>query len=124
MKNTVIVGIFAILTLVHIVPALAALAPSRLSALYGFKADDRVLITLLQHRAVLLGLVAGGFAAAIFIPHLRGPALIFGAISMVSFIFVAAQQGTLEGPLSKIVIADAVAIPLAAIAAYFVFLSK
>ena len=50
--------LFYSLAVIHILPALSGLSSSRLASLYGISADDKTLMTLLQHRAVLFGLVA------------------------------------------------------------------
>lgn len=106
---------FCILAAIHVLPAVAALAPSQLSSLYGVAPDDTVLTTLLQHRAILLGLVGAAFAAAAFLPSLRWAALIGGGISMVSFILIALFNRELAGPLRKITLVDAAGLPVAAI---------
>ena len=50
--------LFLLLALIHAVPALAAVAPASLTRLYGVPATDSALLTLLQHRAVLIALFA------------------------------------------------------------------
>ncbi len=107
--------LFGILAVIHFLPAAAALAPSQLSALYGVPPEDKVLTTLLQHRAVLLGLVGAAFAAAMFIPSLRWAALIGGAFSMTAFLAIAFMNSELSGPLQKIAIVDAAGLPVAAV---------
>ena len=47
--------LFLLLALIHAIPALAAVAPASLTRLYGVPATDSA---LLQHRAVLFGLLA------------------------------------------------------------------
>ena len=106
---------FCILAAIHLLPALAAMAPSQLTSLYGVSPDDKVLTTLLQHRAVLLGLVGAAFATAAFIPNLRWAALIGGSASMATFLVIAAINGELTGPLQKITIVDAAGLPVAAL---------
>ena len=98
--------LFGALTLIHILPAMALLMPGRLSALYGFEAGDSVLTTLLQHRALLFGLVAGALIWAIFTPSVRWPVLIGTVISMAGFIISAAARGETGGALRSIVVAD------------------
>lgn len=101
---------FGFLALIHLLPAVAAVAPKQITKLYGVNAEDRTLITLLQHRAVLLGAVGFAFAAAAAMP--QSPAALFavllGGASMVSFLVIAALQRQLSGPLRKIVIVDVV----------------
>lgn len=100
---------FGFLALIHLLPAVAAVAPKQITKLYGVDARDRTLMTLLQHRAVLLGAVGAAFVAAATMPH--SPAALFavmlGGASMASFLVIAALQRQLSGPLRKIVIVDA-----------------
>jgi len=107
--------LFCVLAAIHFLPAMAALSPSQLSALYGVSPDDTVMRTLLQHRAVLLGLVGAAFLAGAFFPSLRWAALIGGTASMVTFLIIAALNGELAGSLQKITLVDAVGLPVAAI---------
>lgn len=110
--------LFALLAVIHFLPAVAALAPSQLSALYGVPPEDKVLTTLLQHRAVLLGLVGAAFATAAFMPSLRWAALIGGTISMLAFLVIAFANGELGGSLQKIAIVDAAGLPVAMVLAF------
>ena len=107
--------LFCILSAIHLLPAVAAISPTQLSSLYGVSPEDTVLRTLLQHRAVLLGLVGAAFLAAAFIPSLRWAALIGGSASMILFLIIAAFNGELMGSLQKITIVDAAGLPVAAI---------
>ncbi|MGB6318134.1 MAG: hypothetical protein WBG08_05815, partial [Litorimonas sp.] len=94
---------------------------SRLSTLYGFAPGDTVLTTLLQHRALLFGLLAAALVYAIFVPATRWPVLIGAVASMLGFILIAAARGELSGGLRAIVIADAVGLILAALAAFLLW---
>lgn len=110
--------LFGFLALIHLVPAAAALAPSRIAHLYGVDTGDATLLTLLQHRAVLLGLVGFAFTIAAVRPggSVAWHAVLLGGASMLSFIGIAAIRGALNGPLRKIAIVDAVGLlPLAAL---------
>jgi len=49
---------------INLAPALGAVAPARMSALYGLDLKDPNLQILMRHRAVLFGLV-GGYSAEI-----------------------------------------------------------
>jgi hypothetical protein len=109
--------LFGLLALIHILPALSALAPSRLAGLYGVAPDNTVMLTLLQHRAALFGLVAAACIWAIFVPSVRPAVLIGTVISMASFIIIAAARGTMSSSLNKIVVVDAAGLIIAAIAA-------
>lgn len=117
---TLISVLFWILALVHLVPALAALAPSRISRLYGIDPGDKSLLVLLQHRAILLGLVGAAFASAAHLESVRWPVLIGGSMSMVGFIIITAAHGQLKSRLGRIALIDAMALPL--VVAIFILL--
>ncbi len=107
--------LFGFLALIHLLPALAAIAPQQISKLYGVSATDSALITLLQHRAVLLGIVGLAFTAAAFRPDSSAAwhAVIIGAISMITFLVIATLNRELTCSLQKIAIVDAIGlIPL------------
>lgn len=109
--------LFGALALIHILPAMAALAPASLSRLYGFEAGDSVLTTLLQHRALLFGILAAALIYAIFDGAVRWPVLIGAVFSMGGFIIIAAMRGELSASLRSIVIADVIGLVIAALAA-------
>ena len=102
--------LFGFLAVIHLLPALAAIAPQQISKLYGVDASDSTLITLLQHRAVLLGIVGFAFSVAAFRPESSAAwhAVIIGAISMIAFLIIATLNRETFGSLQKIVIVDAV----------------
>lgn len=110
--------LFSGLALIHALPALAVLMPSRLSALYGFQAGDPVMSTLLQHRALLFGILAAALVYAIFRADVRAPVLIGAIVSMGGFLLIAFSRGAGSGALRSIVIADIIGLILAAIAAF------
>lgn len=111
-------ALLTILAAIHLLPALAAIAPTQLQKLYGVSPNDRDLIVLLQHRAVMLGVIGGLFAAAIFMLELRWPVLVGGALSMVAFLVIASQHRALGGALRKIALVDALGLPVVSALAF------
>lgn len=101
-------GLFAFLAIIHILPAVAAIAPARLVSLYGVDAQDKTLLTLLQHRAVLLGLVGLAFLVAAAHPTqaIAWHAVLLGGASMASFLIVGFFNRELLGALKTITIVD------------------
>ncbi len=99
---------FGFLAVIHLAPAIAAILPKQLSKLYGVQATDGTLITLLQHRAVLLGVVGIAFFTAAVRPasEFAWHAALLGAASMVSFLVLAIINRQLAGPLRKIALID------------------
>ena len=107
--------LFSVLAIIHILPALSGVSVDRVADLYGVPAEDKMLMTLLQHRAVLFGLVAGACIYAANRPSARWPVLWGAIISMSSFIFIAMPRGQLSGPLAKIAYVDGFGLIIAAI---------
>lgn len=110
--------LFLVLAAIHILPGVVGLVPSQLQNLYGVPPEDKTLTTLLQHRAVLLGLVGATFSAAAFLPQLRWAALIGGGASMILFLVIAGFNQELAGPLKKIAIVDGVGLLILPVIAY------
>ena len=88
-----------------------------MTKLYGISADDEVLMTLLQHRAVFFVLVAAACIYAAHVSSARWPVLIGTVISMATFILIAIPRGQLSGPLAKIAYVDGIGLIIAAILA-------
>ncbi len=109
--------LFGALALIHALPAMAVIAPARLSSLYGFDASDTVLTTLLQHRALLFGILSAALIYAIFIPSVRWPVLIGAIMSMGGFLVIALARGEVSGALRSIVVADVIGLVIAVLAA-------
>lgn len=110
--------LFGAIALIHAAPSVALFMPSRLSSLYGFQAGDPVMTTLLQHRALLFGILAAALIYAIFRADVRVPALIGASVSMAGFMLIALMRGASSGALRPIVIADIIGLILAALAAF------
>ena len=114
--------LFWVLGFVHLVPMIAAIMPSQIAKLYGVVPSDNTQVVLLQHRALLLGLVGAACAFAAHNEAVRWPTLIGAVISMASFIILCVLQDQMGGALRKIALVDLAALPVAA--ALFYFLMK
>jgi len=118
MTQKLVPFLFYVLALgIHGVPALSALFPQKMAKLYAISADDNVLMTLLQHRAVFFVLVAAACIYAAHVSSVRWPVLIGTVISMAAFILIAISRGQLSGPLTKIAYVDGIGLIIAAILA-------
>ena len=112
------------MALINMAPMISAVMPSKLQTLYGIAPGNAELMTLLQHRALLLGIVGIALAAAAHMPDLRWPALISGVASMGSFVVFAMARGQMSGPLGKIAMVDIAGLILAVVTAYIMFKFK
>jgi len=108
--------LFWLMATINLLPVVSAVMPSKLHDLYGIAPDNTDLLTLLQHRALLLGIVGLALAAAAHMPELRWPALIGGIISMGSFAVFVVARGQMSGPLGKIAMVDVVGLIFAGVA--------
>ena len=112
--RVVIPVMFWALAIIHILPALSGLSGTRLAGLYGISPQEKTLMTLLQHRAVLFGLVACACVYAAYVPSVRWAVLIGTVVSMGSFLLIALPRGQMVGALRKIIIVDGIGLLIAA----------
>jgi hypothetical protein len=108
MKYVTIVALL-IAALIHLLPVPGVLGTTTLSRLYGIQVTDPNTSILLQHRALLFGILGLLMLAAIPWPHLRLLALSIGLFSALSFIVVAWWVGGYNGAIGRVVTADIIA---------------
>ncbi|MCP9944745.1 hypothetical protein LUX12_08075 [Streptomyces somaliensis] len=122
--DRLITALLFIVGAVNLLPAVVAVAPSRISTAYGISIDgahSADLTVLLRHRAVLLGLVGIALLCAAFIPSLRVPAMVAGAVSMGTFLLFAYATPALNSATMRVARIDIAAIALLAVAATLVW---
>lgn len=95
---------------IHILPLSGVLSAVRLFDLYGISFDDPNLEILMRHRAVLFGLLGIFLICSIFIPNFQLAALIAGFVSVISFLYLSYYIGGYNDQVSRIVMADKVAL--------------
>ena len=84
---------FAVTGLIHVLPLVGVVGRPTLERAYGITlGEGNDLTILMQHRAVLFGLIAAACFAALAVPSWRWPAGIAAMISMSSFVLIAAMQ--------------------------------
>lgn len=98
-----------VVAIIHLLPLSGVLGADRLEALYGVALDDPNLIILMRHRAVLFGLLGAGLLIAAARPALHGAALIAAAVSVASFLALAALAERYDAAIGRVVAADIVA---------------
>jgi len=108
--------LLAVVAVIHLLPLAGALGPRRLRALYGLPFEDPSLVILMQHRAVLFGLLGAFLLYAAWRPALVPLALLGGSVSVGSFLGFA-LAGRPNAQLARVVAADAVALLCLALAA-------
>ncbi len=116
MKHRIITGLYLIVGLINFAPLMGVLGASKLNELYGITELSADMLLLMQHRAVLFGIIGGFILLAAFKPHYRPAASIMGMISMVSFIILSHLSGPVSKQLAKVYWIDIAAIILLVIA--------
>ncbi len=106
-----------IAALIHIVPLVGVTGAARLDAMYDVAISDPSLELLMQHRAVLFGILGGFLLAAMFITAWQTPAIAAGLISVVSFLLLAYSAGLDNAQIARICAADWVALVCLLVAA-------
>ena len=94
---------------IHLLPLPGVLGPGHLARLYGVAVSDPNTAILLQHRALLFGLLGALLLLAIPVPSLRIVALSMGFVSAASFIVVALWVGNYNAEINRVLVADVVA---------------
>lgn len=105
------VSIVALLVagIIHLLPVPGVMGVSTLARLYGIEANDPNAAILLQHRALLFGVLGVLMLSAIVLPWLRVTALTVALFSAASFIVVAMAVGGYNPAIGRVVVADVVA---------------
>jgi len=83
---------FAVVGVIHLLPLAGLLGRSTLESAYGVRlGEGQDLVILMQHRALVFGLLAALSFAAIAAPNLRLPAGLAALVSMLGFALAATQ---------------------------------
>ena len=106
-----------IAAVIHLMPVLGVLGADKLKSLYGVEMADPNMLILMQHRAVLFGLIGALLILAIFKVEYRWLATIVALISAVSFLVIALLNGNYNSFLKTVINADIVAIAALLVAA-------
>lgn len=96
--------------IVHLLPLAGVLGHERLTALYGLSFNEPNLTILMRHRSVLFGLLGLLLFFAAFQPSLQPLAFIAGFVSVVSFLWLAWSVGGYNSQISRVFMADIVAL--------------
>lgn len=84
---------FGITGLVHLLPVAGLLGRPSLERAYGVElGQGQDLVVLMQHRALLFGLISAACFIAVLTPLWRLPAGIAALVSMLGFVVIAALQ--------------------------------
>lgn len=103
-------GLLIIVGMVHVLPSFVALSPDAARTAYGIEITNGDLEVLLRHRAVLLGLLGCGLIIAAFMVSLRVPMIGAAAISMGTFLVLAATTEGLNAETLRVAWIDLAAL--------------
>lgn len=101
--------------IIHLIPVYGVSGSAALTQLYGIEVVDSNVAILLQHRALLFGILGLLMLLAIALPSIRIPVLVTGLLSAASFIVVAMWVGDYNPAISRVIRADAFASALLAV---------
>jgi hypothetical protein len=108
MKYVSIVALF-VAGLIHLLPVPGVIGAPVLTRTYGIAVEDPNTSILLQHRALLFGVLGLLMWGAIAVPSLRLTVLAVALFSAASFIVVALWVGGYNAAIGRVVTADVVA---------------
>lgn len=117
MRELVVASCLVVAGLIHLPPLLGLASASALERLYGVAPPDPTHRLLMRHRAVLFGIVAAVLLASAFDAALRTVAIAAGAVSVVSFLWLAAITPGAAAPIARVVRADWIAVACLGVAA-------
>jgi len=109
---------FAVVGGIHLMPIAPVFLPETLPRLYGIAPGDSTMLVLMRHRAVLLALVGILCLWAVWWPAVRPAALLAAAVNIAGFLGFYTLYGNPAGALRVIAIADLIALPPLAFAAW------
>ena len=109
---------FAVVGAIHLMPVAPVFAAGDAVAPLRHRAADSTLLVLMRHRALLLALVGLLCLWASWWAPVRPAALLAAAINVVGFLGFYALYGNPAGALRTIAIADLIALPPLAYAAW------
>ena len=113
----IVIGIIFVLAgLLNAYPAIGMLGAKQLNSLYGLDFTEANLLTLMQHRAVMLGLIGLFLIVAAFRRELQPAGFMLGFASMLSFVVFARVQGDPSPWISRVATADIAGSALLAVA--------
>jgi hypothetical protein len=101
-----------LVAIIHLLPLVGVTGAPRLAQMYGVDASEPNLQILMQHRAVLFGLLGCFLAYAALNPGCQFVAFFAGFVSVLSFILIALKAGDYNAHLSRVIAADWLALVL------------
>ena len=95
---------------IHLLPLSGVLGAERLADLYGLPFNERNLVVLMRHRAILFGLLGAFCVYAAFKRELQPVAFVAAFVSVISFIGLAWPSIGLNAQVGRVFTVDLVAL--------------
>lgn len=105
----VVSGAFIVVAMIHLLPLVGVTGSAKLRELYGVTLEDRTVVILMRHRAVLFGVLGGFLLAAAFKPELWPMAFVAATVSVSSFLFLARARNDRNAKVNRVFWVDVVA---------------
>jgi hypothetical protein len=102
--------LLAAVGIVHLVPTSGLLGGNALAKLYAVEITTPDLEILLRHRAVLFGIVGCLLLTGALVPRLQLVALLAGAASVTSFLWIALRVGGYNPVIERVIQVDIAAL--------------
>jgi hypothetical protein len=106
MIEIVISVILILVGLINFVPSFGIISAEKLSKQYDTAIDNIDLTVLMQHRALMLGVIGAFIFAAAFFPPLQKAAFLIGLTSMLGFVLIAKTSVGHNQKLAKVATID------------------
>jgi hypothetical protein len=106
----IIQGALIVAGLIHFLPVTGVTGANQLTSMYAIPFGDPNLLILMRHRAVMLGLLGGFVLYAAFRPAMQGIGIVIGTVSLASIVGLAWSTGDYNQALSRVVVADSIAV--------------
>jgi hypothetical protein len=104
--NGISVACLLVGVLGHLPPVIGVTGPAALQRLYGIEFTEPNLRLLMQHRAILFGIVAAILLLAVFKADLRVFAMLVGLVSTVAFVALSWSMDGLNPLIARVVKVD------------------
>ena len=102
--------------LINFLPVIGLLGVKKLEATYKISLASNDLIILMQHRALLFGLLGGFILYSVFVPLYQNAAIVMAAVSMIGFAALVHVLGSANSAILKVLYVDYVGIFFLALA--------
>lgn len=106
----------AVTGIIHLIPILGVSGPSALTRLYGVVVVDPGVSLLLQHRAVLFGVLGVGFIVAAFRSAWHGVGLAVAILSTASFVALGLASPDRTPEIQRVLLVDVALVVLLVVA--------